>query len=264
VTESSQSDASESDSSETADPASAIAPGYVLAQGRLASALPLVGVSLRTIGGTTSSAARRRGADSTIAARHGQLAERYAGLFGRSRGVFALASRLLCLAELQPAVPEDDRALHQAVLNRLTRAVPPMPAGLAADMAETELGLGLHEFLADFSPRPIAPSPIGQVHAAQLFDGSEDPVPRRRPGDLLRPLATASCLRFDMIACLLVLPFAAIADLLRHIPAFWTPIDCPSAGIGIVLLLRAYRHIRFLERTDPDRGPMQANHRLDR
>jgi predicted unusual protein kinase regulating ubiquinone biosynthesis (AarF/ABC1/UbiB family) len=182
VTESSQSDASESDSSETADPAGDIAPGYVLAQGRLASALPLVGVSLRTIGGTTSSAARRRSADSTIAARHGPLAQRYTGLFGRSRGVLAQASRLLCLAELQPAVPEDDRALHQTVLNRLTGAVPPMPAGLAADMAETELGLALHEILADFSPRPIAPSSIGQVHAAELFDGRAVAVKIQYPG----------------------------------------------------------------------------------
>ncbi len=67
-------------------------------------------------------------------------------------------------------------------------------------------------------------------------------------GPIRYPVRNKWVVQFGMIACLLVLPFAAIAGPLRHIPAFWTPIDMSFGVIGLVPLLLAYRHIRVLER----------------
>jgi hypothetical protein len=67
-------------------------------------------------------------------------------------------------------------------------------------------------------------------------------------GPIRDPVRNKWVVQFGMIACLLVLPFAAIAGLLRHIPALWTPIDMSFGVIGLVPLLLAYRHVRVLER----------------
>lgn len=171
------------DDSDPHDPPDSVAPGYYLAQGRLARTMPLVGLSLRSLAtATTSSVLRRREADSTIAARHGRTAERYADLLGRSRGVLMKAGQLLSMAGLQAVVAEEHQPLYQAVLARLQDDAPPMPAGLAADVAEAELGFPLREVFRDFDPRPIAAASIGQVHAARLHDGREVAVKIQYPG----------------------------------------------------------------------------------
>jgi hypothetical protein len=58
--------------------------------------------------------------------------------------------------------------------------------------------------------------------------------------------------QFGMIACVLVIPLAAICGPLRGIPLSWMPIDMSFGVIGIVPLILAYRHIRVLEaRSEP-------------
>ncbi|HEX7995515.1 MAG TPA: hypothetical protein VF506_16445, partial [Streptosporangiaceae bacterium] len=80
-----------------------IAPGYCIAQGGLAEALPVVGLSMMAAEPDDEAAACLAAADPVIAARHGRAAERYANLLGRSRGLVMMASQLLSLVNLPAA-----------------------------------------------------------------------------------------------------------------------------------------------------------------
>jgi hypothetical protein len=66
-------------------------------------------------------------------------------------------------------------------------------------------------------------------------------------GPIRDPVRNKWVVQFGMIACVLVIPLAAICGPLRGIPLFWMPIDMSFGIVGIVPLLLAYRHIRVLE-----------------
>lgn len=66
-------------------------------------------------------------------------------------------------------------------------------------------------------------------------------------GPIRDPIRNKWVVQFGMIACVLVIPLAAICGPLRGIPPFWMPIDMSFGVIGIVPLILAYRHIRELE-----------------
>src|SRR5690242_13686160 len=93
---------------------SIIAPGYCLAQGRLAGTLPTVGLAVAATA-ETMAAGWTSGADALVAARHGRAAERYAALLGRSRGLVMKASKLLCLASVPPAGSPEHDAFYRSV-----------------------------------------------------------------------------------------------------------------------------------------------------
>ena len=117
-----------------------VAPGYYLAQGRLAGMLPMVGLTLANSAGSDSWAARRRYADNTMAARHGRAAERYAELLGCSRGVVMKACQLLSLARLPTAGTPEHQAVYQSVLARREDDTPSMPPAWPPTWPRTSSG----------------------------------------------------------------------------------------------------------------------------
>ena len=76
-------------------------------------------------------------------------------------------------------------------LQKLQDTAKPMPAGVAQDIIESELGAPVDEVFASFDPVPLGSASIGQVHRAVLRSGETVAVkvqrpeaPRRVGGDL--------------------------------------------------------------------------------
>jgi predicted unusual protein kinase regulating ubiquinone biosynthesis (AarF/ABC1/UbiB family) len=151
---------------------------FSVPQGRFGRGAPLVRLTLRTAGSAAVAALRGR----LDADHHRRAAERYAELLGGSRGALMKAGQVLSLTALAPAVPDDQRHVYRAALNRLHDDAPPMPDGLAEDLIEAELGVPLQDVFAVFDPRPLAAASIGQVHAATLADGRRVAVKVQYPG----------------------------------------------------------------------------------
>jgi predicted unusual protein kinase regulating ubiquinone biosynthesis (AarF/ABC1/UbiB family) len=202
-----------------------IAPGYCLAQGRLAGVLPTVGLSMPAAAKIPGAPGCLAAADPPGAGRHGRAAERYSELLGGSRGLVMKASQLLSLANLPSAGSPERRDFFRSLLSVSEDDTPSMPAGLAADLAETELGLPLHEIFMDFDPHPIAAASVGQVHAARLQDGRDVAVKIQYPGvaaailaDLFEGDQLASFLRLGCeMTCVQADPAAIASELSARI-----------------------------------------------
>ena len=71
-------------------------------------------------------------------------------------------------------------------LQKLQDTARPMPAGVAQEIIERELGAPVDEVFASFDPVPLGSASIGQVHRAVLRGGRPSPsrcsVPRRPVG----------------------------------------------------------------------------------
>lgn len=67
-------------------------------------------------------------------------------------------------------------------------------------------------------------------------------------GPLLNPVRNIWVVQFGMIACICVIPLAAIAGPIRGIPLGWELIDMSFGVVGIIPLIIVYRLIRRLER----------------
>jgi ubiquinone biosynthesis protein len=66
-------------------------------------------------------------------------------------------------------------------LARLQDAAPPVPTEHIVQSIELALGRSISDAYASFDPAPLAAASIGQVHAAQLHDGTDVVVKVRRP-----------------------------------------------------------------------------------
>ncbi len=67
-------------------------------------------------------------------------------------------------------------------LSKLQDRVTPLPYTVIKHTVERELGSSIEEFFSSFSEEPLASASIGQVHEAELKDGSQVVVKVQRPG----------------------------------------------------------------------------------
>lgn len=66
-------------------------------------------------------------------------------------------------------------------------------------------------------------------------------------GPLKDPVRNIWILQFGMIACVMILPTAFICSYVRHIPLYWTLIDCSFGILGFIPLYKCYQYILLLE-----------------
>jgi hypothetical protein len=69
-------------------------------------------------------------------------------------------------------------------------------------------------------------------------------------GPLRDPVRNIWVVQFGIIACVCVIPLAAIAGPIRGIPLGWELIDMSFGAVGIIPLIIVYRLIRRLERRE--------------
>jgi predicted unusual protein kinase regulating ubiquinone biosynthesis (AarF/ABC1/UbiB family) len=164
------------------DPRAAGAGADGIDRGRVRRAVPLVTLTARTAGEAVAAGLRGKltGPDSTEF--HLRTAERYAELFGRSKGALMKVGQMLSFAAFAPAVPAELQSIYRTALMRLRSDAPPMSGDLARAVFERELDRSLESVFAEFDFEPIAAASIGQVHAARLHDGRAVAVKIQYPG----------------------------------------------------------------------------------
>ena len=162
---------------------------FIGRRGRVGRAAPLVGLAGRTAGEAVVASLRRRtrGGDAAdihtpATSFHAKNADRYAAHLGRSKGVLMKAGQILSFTTLGSAVPEGSQSVYQRALARLQDNAPPMPAELAAEVIERELGAPPDVVFAEFDPVPLGAASIGQVHRGRLHDGRAVAIKVQYPG----------------------------------------------------------------------------------
>ena len=66
-------------------------------------------------------------------------------------------------------------------------------------------------------------------------------------GPLKDPIKNKFVIQFGMAACIMIFPLAFIAGPIRHIPIYWTMIDCSFGVFGFIPLYICYKNINQLE-----------------
>jgi predicted unusual protein kinase regulating ubiquinone biosynthesis (AarF/ABC1/UbiB family) len=178
--------------------------GDDLSQGRVRRVAPLVGLTARVVGEAAAMALRGRLAGESGAAFHARTAERYAELFGRSKGVLMKAGQIFSFAAIRFAVPIELQSTYQTAFERLRSEAPAMAPELARAVLERELGVRAESAFAEFDWEPFAAASIGQVHAASLPDGRAVAVKIQYPG-------VAEAIRADLKNVELLVTFLTLA-----------------------------------------------------
>jgi predicted unusual protein kinase regulating ubiquinone biosynthesis (AarF/ABC1/UbiB family) len=93
-----------------------------------------------------------------------RTAEAVADRLGNMKGA------LMKLGQMASYVDEGLPEPMRAALAELQSNAPPMSAGLAAEVVESELGSPPDKIFVEWDPQPIASASIGQVHRAVLID----------------------------------------------------------------------------------------------
>jgi predicted unusual protein kinase regulating ubiquinone biosynthesis (AarF/ABC1/UbiB family) len=162
---------------------------------------------------------RRRGDDARLAKeldRYAREAARYAELLGGMKGALMKAGQLLSFVDAAGLVPDPYRDVFKTALSGLQADAPPMDAEAVAAVIVEELGDRPEQIFTRFSPLPIAAASIGQVHAAELPDGTELAVKVQYPG-------VAEAVRSDLSNVELLAGFVQMG--LKLMPGFVPNLD---------------------------------------
>jgi predicted unusual protein kinase regulating ubiquinone biosynthesis (AarF/ABC1/UbiB family) len=176
--------------------------------GRFRRAAPVAGAVARSAAGRI---VPRRRNELRELERYAREAERYAEMLGGMKGALMKAGQLLSFVDTAGLVPAEYQEVFQTALSGLQADAPPMDADAVAAVVTEELGAPPEEIFARFSPLPIAAASIGQVHAAELADGTELAVKVQYPGvaDAVRnDLANVELLATFIRMGMKMLPFA--------------------------------------------------------
>ncbi|MEY2475036.1 MAG: hypothetical protein QOG87_351 [Actinomycetota bacterium] len=175
--------------------------------GRFRRALPVARSVARS---AATRAMPRRGHEAELE-RYAKEAERYAEMLGGMKGALMKAGQLLSFVDTAGLVPAEYQQVFQTALSGLQSDAPPMDADAVAAVVHEELGARPEDIFVRFSPLPIAAASIGQVHAAELPDGTEVAVKVQYPGvaDAVRnDLANVELLATFISMGMKMLPFA--------------------------------------------------------
>jgi predicted unusual protein kinase regulating ubiquinone biosynthesis (AarF/ABC1/UbiB family) len=179
-------------------------PADDVPHGRIRRTMPLAGFTARAAGGRMVAGLREKAGNAGAVERfHERTAERYADLLGHSKGVLMKAGQIISMLE-PGAIGNGELSPYQKALTRLQADAPPMDTELAVAVLEADLGRGVDDLFADFTPTPMAAASIGQVHRATLHDGRDVAVKIQYPG-------AAQAIRHDLANTELLTTFVRMA-----------------------------------------------------
>jgi predicted unusual protein kinase regulating ubiquinone biosynthesis (AarF/ABC1/UbiB family) len=184
---------------------------------------------------------RRNGSDQRL-----KTAQALVRVLSSMRGAAMKVGQTLSAVDLG-LVPEDVRDEFQAVLAQLQHSAEPVSFRALANVIEEDLGGPLASFFADVDPEPIAAASIGQVHRAQLHDGTDVAVKVQYPGIAEAIHADLQNLRLGLKLLSTIAPgvdTAAIADEIRE--RIGDELDYELEAANHRAMARAYRGHPFV------------------
>jgi predicted unusual protein kinase regulating ubiquinone biosynthesis (AarF/ABC1/UbiB family) len=184
-----------------------------LPTGRIRRAVPVAGAVARSALGRAIP--RRKDEDRELE-RYTREAERYAELLGGMKGALMKAGQLLSFVDSSSLVPPQYADAFKTAMASLQADAPPMDAEAVAAVIAEELGARPEQIFTRFSPLPIAAASIGQVHAAELADGTELAVKVQYPG-------VAEAVRSDLANVELIASFMKMG--MRLLPGAFPNLD---------------------------------------
>ena len=128
----------------------------------------------------TSRVRRLRDGDAADARFHAETAERVLETLGTMKGAAMKLGQIASFVDLD--LPPEAQETYHAVLARLRDAAPPVHPSQIVDMVTAEYGAPPEQVFPRWDPEPIASASIGQVHRAELPDGTQVVTKVQYPG----------------------------------------------------------------------------------